>query len=474
MNPRFHTLALAAFLALAAGQAGAQTTLGTGASATESGDVALGDFSTAAGYFWAGDLGLWVPNGLSLGDLQFATAVGAYSYADGAGATAFGSHSTADAWALALGLRANAAEGAAAIGTGASATGEGSTAVGSHTNASGSGAFAAGLSSTATGSNSIAIGNAAISMNDYSVAIGSGALATDGGIAVGRGSVAGAGEFSVGNVSGMQYRRITGVANATGAHDAVTLQQMQAAIAAIPVGGGGTVDQVARNLASGAQMTANAAAASAAYAHERLDGAEQVAQYAAGEADRANGRLDALVLGGGSGDGTDLVARDLAHAAQNTADAAHTRIDTLGNRVTTEVGRLDGRVDAVDAKADTALTRADDALATAHETQEQVAALTDTVTAFDGRISTLERQVAGLGKRIDAAAASGAAMMNAQPPALAPGERAVVAGLGASGSQAAFAIGLVGSSYVGQTFGVRVAFSSRGKPVIGAGVGFKF
>lgn len=96
------------------------------------------------------------------------------------------------------------------------------------------------------------------------------------------------------------------------------------------------------------------------------------------------------------------------------------------------------------------------------------------VGVLDGRVTSLESRVRGLERDIDAAAATGAAMANAQMPNLSPGERAAVAGVGYSSGESALAVGVVGSNYAGQVFGVRLSVATNGKTTVGAGVGFKF
>lgn len=124
--------------------------------------------------------------------------------------------------------------------------------------------------------------------------------------------------------------------------------------------------------------------------------------------------------------------------------------------------------------ANNADVKATTAIRTSLSTQAQVAELTNVVSGFDGRISSLEDRIDGLDKRVDEASAMGAAMSNATMPSLNPGERAAVAGVGMSGGQAAAVVGMMASNYVGQVFGIKLGVVSSGKVTIGAGVGVKF
>lgn len=140
------------------------------------------------------------------------------------------------------------------------------------------------------------------------------------------------------------------------------------------------------------------------------------------------GQLQTSLAGLSGGGTTDIIARDIASLASMQAESA---------------GQVAGE----------ALTR---------------------VGVLDGRVTSLESRVRGLERDIDAAAATGAAMANAQMPSLAPGERAAVAGVGYSSGESALAVGVVGSNYAGQVFGLRLSVATNGKTTVGAGVGFKF
>jgi autotransporter adhesin len=138
-----------------------------------------------------------------------------------------------------------------AVGHQATATGSGSSAFGVASRASGDDSFAAGLLATAAGPNSVVIGpGAADNGVANSVVLGPGAAITAGlagtNIALGEGTIAtrgamtnyaaygiaapqsSAGELALGN------RQITGLAAGIQANDAVNLEQLQGAIAAIP------------------------------------------------------------------------------------------------------------------------------------------------------------------------------------------------------------------------------------------------
>lgn len=124
--------------------------------------------------------------------------------------------------------------------------------------------------------------------------------------------------------------------------------------------------------------------------------------------------------------------------------------------------------------ASTASVQAMGAVMIADEAMTMASDANRKVIALDGRVTSLENRVRGLERDIDAAAATGAAMANAQMPNLAPGERAAVAGVGYSSGESALAVGVVGSNYAGQVFGVRLSVATNGKTTVGAGLGFKF
>ena len=94
------------------------------------------------------------------------------------------------------------------------------------------------------------------------------------------------------------------------------------------------------------------------------------------------------------------------------------------------------------------------------------------VGGFDNRLTALESMVNQTRKQAFQGVAAVAAM-NVEVPALAPGEQAVVAGVGAYGGQAALAVGYVRSNYAGQVFSAKVGVSG-GRAAVSAGGGWKF
>lgn len=113
----------------------------------------------------------------------------------------------------------------------------------------------------------------------------------------------------------------------------------------------------------------------------------------------------------------------------------------------------------------------------AHDVQLQnhemrITNLEGLVGGFDGRLTSLENKVNQTRKEAFQGIAAVAAM-NVEVPALAPGEQAVVAGVGAYGGQAAVSVGYVRSNFAGQVFSAKVGVSG-GKAAFSAGGGWKF
>jgi hypothetical protein len=162
---------------------------------------------------------------------------------------------------------------------------------------------------------------------------------------------------------------------------------------------------------------------------------------------------------------------------------AETRLDqhdvTLANhdaRITTAQTTADTALTVAttaDTKATTAINVSGQALAIAQQTQQEVNVLTSRVDAMDGRITNLENKVAGMDKRINGGVAISSAMSAAVAPNLAPGEMALVAGVGGFRGQGALSIGIVRSNFAGQTFSAKVSTSSVGT-AFAAGGSWKF
>ncbi|MFG6488292.1 hypothetical protein ACG04R_16515 [Roseateles sp. BYS78W] len=126
-----------------------------------------------------------------------------------------------------------------------------------------------------------------------------------------------------------------------------------------------------------------------------------------------------------------------------------------------------------DNKATTALSQSGQALAIAQQTQQEVVQLTGRVNTIDSRLNTLEDRMNGYDRRIDSGVAMASAMNAAIAPSLAPGESAVVGGLGGFKGQGALALGIVHTNFAGQTFTAKFSTSSAGTAVaVGGAVKF--
>lgn len=142
-------------------------------------------------------------------------------------------------------------------------------------------------------------------------------------------------------------------------------------------------------------------------------------------------------------------ARVTANAALASSTYAHARLDVVDTRLATNAAQLEN-----------------------HEVR--ITSLESMTGGFSSRISGLESRVDGLETKLDETAAIGAAMSAAVLPSLNPGETAMVAGVGASGSRSGFVVGVVTSNYASQIFSVKLGVGSSGTASIGAGMGFKF
>ena len=178
---------------------------------------------------------------------QYSSAVGWANRASGEGSSAVGKGNTASGqYSSAFGYQ-NTAKGSwsSAFGAGNTASGQGSSAVGISITASNDYSFAAGAYAQATGVYALALGNQSSSTNKTmasgrsAIAIGTGAQAThDNSVAIGTYSVsAGENTISVGNST--TQRQIKYVADGVDDQDAVTVKQLNDAIAGAG-GGGGT------------------------------------------------------------------------------------------------------------------------------------------------------------------------------------------------------------------------------------------
>lgn len=126
-----------------------------------------------------------------------------------------------------------------------------------------------------------------------------------------------------------------------------------------------------------------------------------------------------------------------------------------------------------DGKATVAINQSGQALAIAQQTQQEVAQLTSRVDAVEGRMDRLEAKVNGMERRINGGVALAMAANSAVAVNLAPGETAIVGGLGGFRGQAALSLGVQHVNYAGQSFRAVVSTSSVGTAV-GVGGAFKF
>lgn len=141
--------------------------------------------------------------------------------------------------------------------------------------------------------------------------------------------------------------------------------------------------------------------------------------------------------------------------AQNTADTALTTAT------------------AADGKATVAINQSGQALAIAQQTQQEVAHLATRVDGIENRMNNLENKVNGMDRRINGGVALSMAANAAVAVNLAPGETAIVGGVGGFRGQTALSFGVQRVNYAGQSFRAVVSTSSVGTAV-GVGGAFKF
>jgi autotransporter adhesin len=228
-------IVLALSLALGAGLAQAQSTeYGTGATASGNSATAIGINGLAGTtYSGGGPILLIAPSSPYVNQVAVGTAALSWGYGDvaiGTGTVAvsqppLGSYSAATAigyrstvWgnnSIAVGNEAVAGPGAAGTAPGINITVSNATALGSQARAASTGSTAIGATANVTGTSATAIGTGSSAIGNNSVALGAGTVATqDSTVAVGS-------------------RRVVGLSDGTGATDAVTVQQLQAAIAGV-------------------------------------------------------------------------------------------------------------------------------------------------------------------------------------------------------------------------------------------------
>lgn len=229
------TIVLALSLALGAGLSHGQSTeYGTGATASGNSATAIG-INALAGttYSGGGPILLIAPSSPYVNQVSVGTAALSWGYGDvaiGTGTVAvsqppLGSYSAATAvgyrstvWgnnSVAIGNEAVAGPGAAGTVPGANITVSNATSLGALSRASTTGSTAIGAAANATGTSATAIGTGSSAIGNNSVALGAGTVATqDNTVAVGG-------------------RRVVGLSDGTAATDAVTVQQLQAAIAGV-------------------------------------------------------------------------------------------------------------------------------------------------------------------------------------------------------------------------------------------------
>jgi autotransporter adhesin len=226
---------LALSLALGTGLAHAQSTeYGTGAAATGVGATAIGVNALAGTTYSGGTPVLLIApatpyvNQVSVGMMALSWGYGDVAIGSGTVAVSqppLGSYSAATAvgfratvWgnnSIAIGDSAVAGPGAAGTAPTTDITVSNATALGGQARAASTGSTAIGATANATGTSATAVGTGSSAIGNNSVALGAGTVATqDNTVAVGG-------------------RRIVGLSDGTGATDAVTVQQLQAAIAGV-------------------------------------------------------------------------------------------------------------------------------------------------------------------------------------------------------------------------------------------------
>ena len=295
---------------------------------------------------------------------------------------------------------------------------QGSTAVGQSSLASGAGSTATGEAATASGLGATAHGAGANALGNRSVANGSMAFAgTDNSVSVGAFSQT-TGTIGLSGVQGSGGTAVGFMSSAVNSGTAVGIQT-SAVDNSVALGANSAADQA--NTVSVGSLT-----------NQR-----RIVNVATGVADTdaANtGQVNAVAV--------------TANSALLTANSA-------------------------DSKATTALTQSGQALTIAQQTQAQVKALTGRVDALDTRVSGLESRMDGYDRRVDGGVAIASAMNAAVAPSLAPGESALLGGIGSFRGQAALSMGVAHTNYSGQSITAKWSTSSIGTAfAIGGAVKF--
>jgi hypothetical protein len=156
-------------------------------------------------------------------------------------------------------------------------------------------------------------------------------------------------------------------------------------------------------------------------------------------------------------------AQSTADTALASATAANTRLDVVDTTLVSH-----------DTRITTAQTTANAALTLAQLDAQAIKSLSKRVDGIDGRVAALEASSRHVQQRIDGSSAMSSAMNNAVMPPLAPGERAIVGGIGYAGTQAAASFGVVSALQSGNSLSAKIAVSNGFRATLGLGGGFKF
>jgi autotransporter adhesin len=317
-----------------------------------------------------------------------------------------------------------------------------SVALGSYSITSGFSGVAVGSSASAT--NGTAIGMASTASNGGS-ALGFGSTATNSSVALGGGATAtGYNSVAIGNLSTAEEdntvslgsstfgitRRVTNMADGINDSDGATVRQVNVVAAA----------------AANAQSTADYAVSGVSALNANL--------YSTAVTIGANAVQVQGAVSFGDGAGNNLKLTNIANGvvAAGSSDAV------TGDQLNT----TNQAVTKAQTTADTAIVTSGQALAIAQQTQAQVKVLTGRVDALDGRVTSLESRMDGYDRRINGGVAISSAMNAAVAPSLAPGESALLGGVGSFKGQAALSMGIAHTNYAGQSFTAKVSTSSIG------------
>ena len=364
-----------------------QTASGVQSTATGSFSLASGNNSTATGYA-----------AQATGNDSTATGQGASAIADQATATGQGSMATGIASTANGAISTATGNYSTAVGTGAAATGNFSTAVGMSTNAQGLNSTAIGDYAATTATGSTALGFNASASHNNSVAIGTNSTTNAANV------------VSVGDAGTSLTRKIVNLADGTANTDAVTVGQMNAAIAA--AGGAGPQGPQGIQGVQGIQGEKG----------EKGDrGADGVVDYS-----QVNGYIDTKARA----------------TLQQAADDATTKVSTVSLRLSMVLSSVEN----AQATADSALAGVADAIRytdpTATRTLQQANAYTDSrVDQLSGRVGALETRIEEVERSAHRGIAASIAMQQA-PAAIGPGEAAITAGVGGYGKETAVAVGI--------------------------------